>query len=941
MISDFLYVLLKTIKSRIFIVGLITVGLFSVLIYRMFDLQIVNESYYMSTYIQKAEKTVYTPATRGKILDVNGEVLAYDQLSYTVTFEDKIDSSDEKNNQMNAITINAINIIEENGDSVIVDFPIFLNRDNKWEYSVTSDASKNLFLTNIFGKELKKDGRDYSNASAGEMISYLKDEFFQVKGDYDNELLLKILAIRYNVYCNSYQKYVPITIAKDVSQNTMVAIYENEADLTGITITEQNVRRYKDSYYFAPILGYTGKISDEELEMYNAESEKYISNDTVGKAGIEATMEEELQGVREEKKIFVDSTGKVLSTIEKKDSVAGNDVYLSIDSKLQKAAYKILEKKIAGILLSEIVNYDVDEENQTDENIHYIPVKRVYSQLVTNNVVDLNKLESGKSDNEKRLYRKYKSSLDTVISKLKSQLTDDEGIIYNDLSDEYEAYHDYIYELLKNDGILLTSAMNLEDATYLKYVEGEISSNEFIKHAIKSNWISLDSLEVSDSYLSTEETYSLIVKHITEDIKNNTSFGKIVIEYRIFDGTINGAEICMLLYDQNILEMDETLYNRLQAFDSYVTYKFITNQIKKLNITPAQLALDPCSGSVVITDPNNGKIRALVTYPSYDNNLFSGTVDSEYWAKLIDDDSDPLYNRATQGATAPGSTFKMVSAATVLEENITGTHDVVSCSGQFEKITPSPKCWIYPYAHGSENIMGAIGDSCNCYFYEMGYRLGTTKDNKYDSDLGLGKIEKYATQLGLNMLSGVEITEREPRFSTDSAVHSAIGQGSHAYTPVQLARYVSTVANGGNNYELSLIDKVASSSGKTISEKEPVLTNTVDFAESTWNSIHTGMIKVTTDGTVDDYFKDTDIKIAGKTGTAQENKKRNSHSLFVAYAPYSNPEIAVAAVIPFGNSSHDSAEIGKEVIQYYYGEITDKDINKAVKSNDTTSVTLD
>lgn len=941
MISDFLYILLKTIKSRIFIVSLVIVGLFSVLIYRIFDLQIINENYYMSTYIQKAEKTLYTSGTRGKILDVNGEVLAYDELSYTVTFEDKIDSSAEKNSQMNAITVKAINIIEENGDNVIIDFPIYLNNDGKWEYSITSEASKKLFLNNVIGNDFIVDGKDYTNASAGEMIAYLRDDFFEIEGEFENDFLLKIISIRYNVYLNSYQKYVTTTIAKDVSKSTMVAIYENEADLTGVTITEQNVRRYNNSYYYAPILGYTGTISDEQLEEYNAEGKDYISSDVVGKAGIEATMEDELQGTRGEQKIFVDSTGKVLSTIEQTDSKAGNDVYLTIDSKLQEAAYKILEKKIAGILLSEIVNYDVDEENQTDENIHYIPVKRVYSQLVTNNVVNLAKLKSGKADNEKRLYRKYTEALDVATSKLKDQLTSDEGIIYNDLSDEYEAYHDYVYELLKNDGILLTSAMNLEDNVYLKYVDGKISTNEFIKHAIKNNWINLNGLDVKDSYLSTEETYSLIVEHITNDIKENTSFGKIVVEYRIFDGTINGAEICMLLYDQKVLDMNKTSYNRLQSFDSYVTYQFITNQIKKLNITPAQLALDPCSGSVVITDPNTGTIRALVTYPSYDNNMLSGTVDPEYWAKLIDDDSDPLYNRATQGATAPGSTFKMVTAVTALEEDIISTYDTVTCTGEFEKITPSPKCWIHPYSHGSENIMGAIGDSCNCYFYEMGYRLGTTSENKYDSSFGLKKIEKYATQLGLNMLSGVEITESEPRFSTDSAVHSAIGQGSHAYTPVQLARYVSTIANGGKNYELSLIDKVTSSTGKTITKNKTVLTNTVKLSDSTWDSVHTGMKKVTTDGTVDDYFKDTDIDIAGKTGTAQENKKRNSHALFVAYAPYSAPEIAVSAVIPFGNSSHDAAEIGKEVIQYYYGEITDKDINKDVKSNGTATVTLD
>lgn len=907
-------------------------------------MQIVNETFYMSTYIQQAERTVYKSGTRGKILDSKGKVLAYDELAYVVTFEDKLDSSDTKNQQMNDITYKAINLIEKYGDKVIVDFPIIINDDGKWEMSFTSDAAKTLFLENIFGENITVDGRDYSNASAGEIINYLKNDFFEIEGNFDNEMLLKIMSIRYNVYCNSYRKYVATTIAKDVSDKTVIAISENESELTGVTVEEKTIRKYNDSLYFAPILGYTGTISDSQLEEYNADGKEYISSDVVGKAGIESAMEEELQGKRGEQTIFVDKTGKVLSTISSTEPSAGNDVYLTIDSKLQAAAYKLLEKKIASILISEIVNYHFDEDNQTDEDIHYIPIRKVYSQLVTNNVVSLSHLSKKSSDNEAKVYRKYKDSLEVAVEKLSNQLSSD-GKKYNDLNDEYKEYYDYIYDLLKNDGILLSSSINTEDKTYLNYVDGKISMNDFIRYAIKQNWISLDNLEVSDSYLSSDETYNIIVEHILNDLKSNTAFGKKVVHYRIYDGTIHGSEICMLLYDQKILEMNEKTYNQLATYDSSVSYHFIIDQIKKLNITPAQLALDPCSGSVVITDPNTGDIRAMVTYPSYDNNMLSGTVDPDYWTKLVEDQSSPLYNRATQGASAPGSTFKMCTAMTAMEEDVVGQYETIYAKGIYEEIKPSPKCWIYGKnsraTHGHINIMGALAESCNYFFYEMGHRLGTNGKDNYDSAYGLKRMEKYATELGLNMHSGVEITEREPHFSTESAIHSAIGQGSNAYTPVQLARYVSTIANGGKNYELTLIDKVTSSQGKLVYQNDSKLTNTVQASESTWNAIHTGMRQVVTEGTVDDYFKDTDIKIAGKSGTAQENKRRNSHSLFVAYAPYNDPEIAVSAVIPFGNSSHDSAELAKNVIQYYYGELKDKDINKAVKKEDTKHVTLD
>lgn len=939
MISDFLYTVLKTIKSRIFIVSLILIGLFSVLVYRIFDLQIVNENYYMSTYIQKAEKTVYSSGTRGKILDVNGKVLAHDELAYTIKIEDKIESSNEKNNTLNAIVYKAINIIESHGDKVIVDFPISLNNDGKWEANYTSDASKKLFLTNIFGKELKRNNRDYSNASAGEIISYLKNDLFEVEQDCSDKLLLKILAVRYNVYAISSQKYLGVTIAKEVSNETVVAIYENEADLMGVTVEEQTIRKYTMSKYFAPIIGYTGTISDSELEDYKEKGKKYIATDVVGKSGLEASMEEYLQGKRGEEKIFVDNTGKVLSTISKKNSAAGNDVYLTIDSKLQKAVYTMLEKRIAAILISEIVNYDVDEKNQTDEKLHLISAKKVYSQLVTNNVVSLKNLSGKKStSNERNLNEKYKKSVTEAVSKISSELNS-KGTEYNEFNDEYQEYCDYIYDLLKNDGILLSSSINTEDETYLKYVDGELSLNDFIKHAIKMNWINLDNLDVKDAYLSTGETYNLIRKHIIKDIKKNTSFGKLVVKYRIFDSTISGSQICMLLYDQGILEKDERTYNLLSTHDSYQTYQFLIKQIKTLKITPAQIALDPCSGSVVMTDPNTGNVRAMVTYPSYDNNMLSGTVDPEYWAKLIDDQSDPLYNRATQGSSAPGSTFKMSVAMTVLEEGLISPYTTVNATGKFEKIKPSPKCWIYPQGtHGHIDVMGAIAHSCNYFFYEMGYRLGKSNGTEYDSSVGLEKIEKYATKLGLNMRSGVEITERDPHFSTESAVHSAIGQGSNAYTPAQLARYVSTLANGGKNYCLTLIDKVNSRKGKLVYKNKAKLSNTVEASSSTWNAIHTGMREVITKGTVRNFFTDTKIAIAGKSGTAQENKHRNSHAVFVAYAPYNDPEVGVSVFIPFGNSSHDSAELAKNSIQYFYGELKDKDLKKSVKSDNTNSI---
>ncbi|MCR5834962.1 MAG: penicillin-binding protein [Lachnospiraceae bacterium] len=944
MISDFFYSIYLIIKSRVFIVSVVFLGLLGILAYRLFDLQIVNEEYYSQTYELQAERTIYTAGTRGQILDAKGNVLAYNKLTYTVTFEDVLKSSDDKNKKLNEISYNAIDLIEKNGDSISVDFPIYIDEDGNYQFSSSSESAKKTLIINIFGKEaLESKKRDYLKASAAEVYQQMCDEKFKIdKNKYDEETRFKIAKLRYNVYLNSYQKYVPVTIAKNVSNATMVAIYENEGIIPGVTINRSTTRVYNYSEYFAPIMGYTGTISYEQMESMNEglaedDESRYINTDVVGKAGIEAAMEDKLRGKRGVETIFTDSTGNKISTVSKTDSAPGNNVVLTLDLNLQKATYDLLEKKIAGILVSQIVNYDVNKDKEDEKDEHPIGIKEVYFQLLNNNVVSLSELKKKRTSNEEKVYNKYKNSVKTAKSTVKSIMDDDTS--YDDLSKEKQDYIEYIYEELKTDNIVIKSAIKTDDKTYQKWADRKMSFKKYLKYAITNEWVNISELHDNTGFSTTDETYEQLKEYVNQMLEKNTAFGKRVMYYRIYDGTVSGSEICMLLYDQKVLEMDESSYNTLATYDKYKTYTFITNQIKKLKITPAQIALDPCSGSVVVTDPNSGKVLALVTYPSYDNNKLSGTVDPDYWSKLVEDESDPLYNRATQGLTAPGSTFKMVSSITALEEGVlSGPNSTIKTKGIFEEITPSPKCWIYNSGHsthGTINVKEALAYSCNYFFYDVGYKLGTNSKGKYDSDRGLKKIKKYADMLGLTSNSGVEITESDPKFSTESAVHSAIGQGSHSYAPVQIARYMSTLANGGKNYKLTLIDKITDVNSEVVSDVKPELTNKVELRDSTWDAVHEGMRMVVTKGTVKSIFKDMKIDVAGKSGTAEESSKRNAHGLFVAYAPYNKPEISVVTVIPFANSSGTSAELTRDVIKYYFGEINLKDVDKSEVSTNS------
>ncbi len=947
LVREFFEYILSILKSRLFVLGIIVVLLFSVLMIRIFNVQIVNGEYYLENYIQMAEREVLTSGTRGIIYDRNGEVLAYNKLAYAIEIEDDIsDSTENKDKKLNEIISETINIITSNGDTLINDFPIILNTNNEFEFSVSSDNERLRFLRDIYGKksisELDTKKETLSTSTADDVMKYLCGEkMFDISDEYDKAEQIKIAMVRYNLSLNRFQKYISTKIASNVSEETVAAIYEAQAELKGVTVSEETVRVYNDSVYFAHILGYTGTISEDQLAELNSDGGSYISSDVVGKSGIEKEMESYLQGTKGKSTIFVDNTGRILENVSKTDAKAGNDVYLTLDAKLQKAGYTILEQKLAGILYSKIVNYDVTPSE--DMKTIPIPVKDVYYQIINNNVVDLNKfgLESA-SDNEKNIYAKFAAKQSGVINWVYSELTTDTPEALSALPEENNTYLSYIYtKLADTEGIINKKAIDSEDETYQKWTNETISLREFLLYAISKNWINtskiFDSSEVK--YSDTDEIYNKLVEHIYNSLPTDTGFSKKIYYYLIYSGSISGNQVCMLLYDQNVLEYDEAAYTALRSGSS--AFEFIREQIKQIKITPAQLALDPCSGSLVVTDTNSGDVLALVTYPSYDNNKLSGSVDAVYWKQLNSDLSLPLYNRATQTRTAPGSTFKMLSAITGLEEGYLTPGRTITDLGEFKKITPSPKCWRYPGNHGSINVSQALEHSCNYFFYEVGYELSIDEHGGFSSDLGLSKLKKYGVQLGLTTKSGVEIEENEPLFSTDNSVRSAIGQGSNSFANIQLARYVNTVANSGHNYQLTLLNKVIDTDGNLIKQYEPTLTNTTNFSQSTWDAVHYGMRLVITGGTAKGTFNGFQINVAGKSGTAQENKLRSNHSVFVAYAPYENPEIALSVLIPNGESSGYTAEVVRDTIKYYYGLTTDEELYGGIASIPTSGVTND
>ena len=917
---------LNMITSREFILILLILVVGCGMIYRVFDLQIVHGEDYIDSFQMKIKKERTIAGSRGCIYDRNGNLLAYNELAHSVTIEDVYESGKMKDYNLNATIHTLVQMIEKNGDHIVSDFKITLDKNNHYTFTVEGTALKR-FLADVYGKRNIEDLEEkQSTATAQEVVDYLcgwkrfrigeytkdtaSDEFVPGAG-YTKSDVLKILTIRYDMNSNSYQKYIATTVATDVSEETVAVVMENNDILEGVSIVEDTIRKYADSVYFAHIIGYTGKVSTDELEELQAQNANYDMNDTVGKLGIEKSMETQLQGIKGSETIFVNSVGKVTETTDYHEPIAGNDVYLTIDKDLQIATYKILEEELASILYTNIINAKDFDASKVSSSKIKIPIYDVYFALLDNNVIDISHFtDPNAGETEKLVQERFEERKAETFSQLRTELIDTKTP-YKNLSLEYQVYESYIAELLYNNGILMRDVVDTSDETYIAWTRDEvISLNEYLNYCISKNWIDVSKLNLSKQYSESEEIYLKIVDYIFEQLDNDLAYTKKVYKYMLKGDMINGTQICKLLLEQDIIDIDEEEEQRFLN-GSMTAYAFMMNRIQNLDITPAQLALDPHSASMVITDVNTGDVLALVSYPGYDNNKMANGVDAEYFNSLLNDQSTPMINYATRQMTAPGSTFKMVSATAGLMEGILTPRSTLFCNGLFDKITPPASCLG---RHGSLNVTEAINHSCNMFFYEVGYQLGTEGDS-YSSELGLEKIRNYADLYGLTETTGIEIEESAPTVSTEDAVRSAIGQGTNNYSTVGLARYVTTIANSGTCYNLTLVDKITDRSGIVLTDNHATVRNTINMDSAYWDAIHQGMRKVIESKS---YYNDLGVKVAGKTGTAEENKNRGNHALFVCYAPYEQPEIAVATRIAYGYTSTYAARMTKEVLKYYF-----------------------
>ena len=443
-----------------------------------------------------------------------------------------------------------------------------------------------------------------------------------------------------------------------------------------------------------------------------------------------------------------------------------------------------------------------------------------------------------------------------------------------------------------------------------------------------------------------------------EDVYNqNDIIGKSGIEYvfeRYLKGTNGIKQIDMnvdgTITDEYISEeavsgcdVILTIDSKLQA----VTEEALRKNIEKIanggfsDVAPAD------AGAAVVMNVRTGEVLAMASYPDYDPSAFVNGIDTNTWNYYINGETKPLENKAISAMYSPGSTYKMVTAIAGLESGAITTTEKIRDTGIYRKYNSTWKCWNTS-GHGYLNVSQAIERSCNYFFYEVGDRIGIDTLAKYSSYLGLGHktgIELKGEISGV--LASNQIAEQEHRvWNPGETISAAIGQSYNTFTPLQMARYVAMIANRGKKLDVTIVKSIIKSDGSEVprDEYEKYVndrlgleednTEEISFKEENINAILEGMRGVTSDtwGTAHSTFRNFNIEVGGKTGSAQTGIEGKTNAWFVGFAPFDDPEIAIVVFVRNGAHGSYTAEVARDIISQYFG------MNTSQITEDTTAI---
>lgn len=805
----------KMDNYRLYIMHGIILLLFFILVIKLFSLQIAKGEYFSREVNGTALREVEVEAARGTIYDRYGRALAVNNTAYAVSLDPSIGVDN-----LNKVLFDLINLLEKNNEKIAETLPITSSLPHEFLFDGSISQEK----------RWKKNMNLDENLTAEECFEDLKKRF-DIDQTTDNDMAGKILGLRCALYEKRYSKYIPVPIAYNISEKTLTTLREQGSSFPCAFIDSQSNREYPYGKYFSHILGYIGSITDEELNKNS--NRDYSLNDVIGKDGIEKAYESDLRGTNGSQYVEVDSSGRRITIVENEgvNPISGNNVYLTVDADLQKAAYDALEDALTDAQISRLSGGD-------------------YSYSVS----------------------------------------------------------DVFKSMIESDNIRIKNILNSNEGTTQGTIKNYILSQD--KSAV-----------------------------------NNIDSAREILIKGFENNAISGSQLLIAMYEQGSITDNDNVITKLKT-GILSSSSALIMKMKSQEITPQMTAMDPCTGSVVVNDVHSGDVLAAVSYPSYDNNELVNNFNNEYYLRLQNDPTTPMVNRPYQEPRAPGSTFKMITAAAALEEGIVTPNSTIYDKGTFKDAgKPYARCWIGSGSgsHGAVNISEALEVSCNYYFYTVAYNMGSES---------ITKLNNYMRAFGLDTPTGVEIYElynsmtdypahisspeykeyvtkqryenpssSDLKWTAGDTIRTAIGQSYNNYTSALLSKYIATLANGGTRYKNHFMSKIVDADGAVISEYKDVIEEQITLKQSTLDAIFKGMYLVTSGpkGTLRNSFADYPIKVAAKSGTAQESNKRSEHTIFVAFAPYEVPQISVSVLIPYGNNSSTAPAptVAKAVISEY------------------------
>ncbi len=416
------------------------------------------------------------------------------------------------------------------------------------------------------------------------------------------------------------------------------------------------------------------------------------------------------------------------------------------------------------------------------------------------------------------------------------------------------------------------------------------------------------------------------------------------------DGTITGECITKdaKVGDDIVLTIDANLQS--------VTESALENCINKIRDGGFSQTYDAKGGAAVVMNVNTGEVLATASNPTYEPQWFSGGIDPNRWKELRDNPSHPMLNKTIQSAYAPGSIFKMVTAIAGLETGTISTKEKINDTGVYRKYNTEWKCWYYTSyhrGHGYQNVTQALQHSCNYFFYEVGDRMGISTLSKYALHFGLGK--KTGIELPSESAGSVASPETKAKLKNGESwypgetLSASIGQSYNNFTPMQIAKYISTIANGGTIVKPTIIKTILDSNNTEVSKEEienytneklgiDTSDDGIEINPENINIAKEGMRMATSEagGTAYNIFKNFNVEVAGKTGSAEAGTDSNGNdkvnAWFVCFAPFENPEVAVVVMIENGGHGNYAAEVARDILVQYFGKNEVAEVNENIKA---------